>query len=188
MTPSQMGWPVGEEVGESAGDRDGGEDGPARRSIAPMISAFIRSQWSSDMVAEATARGRALERTWRLDQERREPDDEGGSERRDAKRIKQIASGLNDMRWYVTVETAKGAHQWERRYRPLVADDPPRLRNVGMDVKLGQNFFSDEHIPQHESGQGFVFVMEKSWMWRQSTILPFKGSRRISQGAGDGQL
>ena len=56
MTTSQMGWPISEEAGESAGDRDGGEDRPTRRCIAPMISVFIRSQVSSDTMAEATAR------------------------------------------------------------------------------------------------------------------------------------
>lgn len=111
MTTSQMGWTIGEEAGKSIGDRDGGEDGPTRRCIAPMISAFIRSQWSSDTVAEATGRGRALARTWLLDQEWGEPDDEVGSESRDAKRIKQIASGPNDMRLYATAETARREQQ-----------------------------------------------------------------------------
>ena len=32
------------------------------------------------------------------------------------------------------------------RSRPLVADDPPRLRDVGVDVKLRQNFFLDEKV------------------------------------------
>jgi hypothetical protein len=75
MTTSQMGWPIGEEAGKSTGDRDGGGDGPTRRCIAPMISAFIRRQWSSDTVAEATARGRALARTWLMDQEWGDPED-----------------------------------------------------------------------------------------------------------------
>jgi hypothetical protein len=94
-----------------------------------------------------------------LDQEWGEHNDEWGSERRDAKRINQIASRLNDMRRY-TVETARAEQQWERRSRPSVADDPPRLRDVGMDAKLGQNFFLDENIPRHESGQGVVSVTE----------------------------
>ena len=57
------------------------------------------------------------------------------SERRDTKRIKQIVSGPNDMRRYVTAETAKGETQWESRSRSLVADGPPMLRDAGMDVK-----------------------------------------------------
>ena len=118
-----MGWPIGEEAGKSFGDRDGGEDGPTTRCIARKNTAFIRSHWSSDTVAEATARGRALARTWLLDQEWGEPDDEVGSDRRDAKRIKRIASGPNDMKLYVTAETARGEKQWESRSRPLVADD-----------------------------------------------------------------
>lgn len=110
MTTSQMSWTIGEEAGKSTGDRDGGRDGPTSRCIAPMISAFIRSRWGSDTVAEATARGRALARTWLMDQEWGDPDDEVGSERRDAKRIKQIASGPN---WHEAVqETARGEKQW----------------------------------------------------------------------------
>ena len=81
---------------------------------------------------------------------------------------------------------ARGEQQWEKRSRPLVADDQPRLRDVGMDVNLEQKFFLDENIPRHESGQGAVYVTEKSLMWRHkgSTIFTFKGSRQISQGPG----
>ena len=74
------------------------------------------------------------------------------SERRDTKRIKQIVSGPNDMRRYVTAETAKGETQWESRSRPLVADDLPRLRVVGMDAKLEQNFYLDEKY--HDMSRG----------------------------------
>lgn len=64
-----MGWSISEEPGEFVSDRDGEEDEPTRRCIAPRISSFIRIRWSSDTEAEATAPGRALERTWLLDQE-----------------------------------------------------------------------------------------------------------------------
>ena len=93
-----------------------------RGDVSPTISAFIRNQWISDTVTEATARNRALERTWLLDQEWGEPAEEVGSERRDAKRIKQIASGPNDMRLYVTPETARGKEQLASRSRPSVAN------------------------------------------------------------------
>ena len=100
-----------------------------------------------------------------------------GSAWRDEERIKQIASGPNDMSLYVTAETARGENQWESRSRPLVADDPPRLRNEGIDIKFGQNFFLDEKIPRHESGKGFVSVTEKSLVWRHegSTIFTLQG-------------
>jgi hypothetical protein len=80
------------------------------------------------------------------------------------------------MRQYITTETARGEKQWESRSRPLVADDPSRLRDVGMDVKLGQDFYLDEGIPHHESEEGFVSVTERSFMWRHagSTIFIFQ--------------
>lgn len=55
-------------------------------------------------------------------------------------------------------------------------NDPPRLRDVGMHVKLGQDFFLDEEVPRHESEKGFVSGTAKSLTWRLegSTILTFQ--------------
>ena len=65
----------------------------------------------------------------------------------------------------------------------FVADDPPGLWDVGMDVKLGKAFFLG---PRHETGKGFVPVPEKSLMWRQgSTIVTFHGLTTNESGGDD---
>ena len=39
-----------------------------------------------------------------------------------------------------------------------------------MDIaaQVGKDFFLDEKIPRHESGQGYVRVVEQSIMWRET--------------------
>ena len=83
---------------------------------------------------------------------------------RKAKRIKQLAGSSYDVRKYVNAETTRNLRRWESPSRPLVADDPPRLLDIDIKAKLGEDFFFDETIPQHESKLGYVSVIEKSLM------------------------
>ena len=70
---------------------------------------------------------------------------------REAKRIQQIAGSSYDVRKYLNAETTRNLGRWESRSRPLVAYDPPRLLDVDVKTKLGEDFFLDETIPRHES-------------------------------------
>ena len=55
--------------------------------------------------------------------------------------------------------------------------DPPEPRatlnrevvpDVDIAAQVGKDFFLDEKIPRHESGQGYVRVVEQSIMWRET--------------------
>ena len=46
----------------------------------------------------------------------------------------------------------------------IVADDPPRLLDINVKDKIGEDLFFDEPIPRHESKRGYVSVTEKSLM------------------------
>ena len=103
---------------------------------------------------------------------------------REAKRIKQIAGSSYDVRKYVNAETARNLRRWESRLRPLVADDPPRLLDIDVNAKIGEDLFFDEPIPRHELKLGYVSVTEKSPMWKRkgSTIFTFQGLTSSKSG------
>ena len=44
----------------------------------------------------------------------------------------------------------------------MVADDPPRLRDIDIKAKIGEDLFFDEPIPRHVSERGYASVTEKS--------------------------
>ena len=48
---------------------------------------------------------------------------------------------------------------------------------VGIEARLGNDFFLDEEVPRHEWRKRYMVVTEKSLMWRQgrSTIFTFQG-------------
>ena len=105
---------------------------------------------------------------------------------REAKRIK-IAGSSYDVRKYVHAETTRNLRRLASRSRPLVADDPPRLLDVDVKAKLGEDFFLDETFPRHEPKFDYVSVTEKSLMWKQkgSTILTIQGlTSNKSRGRG----
>ena len=58
-----------------------------------------------------------------------------------------------------------------------MADDPPRLLDIDVKAKIGEDLFFDESIPRHESKLGYVSVTEKSLMWKRkgSTVYTFQG-------------
>ena len=50
--------------------------------------------------------------------------------------------------------------------------------DVDIAVQVGRDFFFDEKIPRHESGQGYVRVVEHSVMWKEmaaSNIFTYQG-------------
>ena len=55
-----------------------------------------------------------------------------------------------------------------------------------MDIAahVGRDFFLDEKIPRHESGQGYVRVVEHSVMWKEtaaSKIFTYQGSTTCTE-------
>ena len=50
--------------------------------------------------------------------------------------------------------------------------------DVDIAAQVGRDFFLDEKIPRHESGQGYVKVVEHSVMWKDTTaskIFTYQG-------------
>jgi hypothetical protein len=50
--------------------------------------------------------------------------------------------------------------------------------DVDIAAQVGRDFFLDEKIPRHESGQGYVKVLEHSVMWKEtaaSKIFTYQG-------------
>ena len=140
-----------------------------------MISKFVRDKGIDG--DETMVWNSALRQAWCLEQEWGEEREDVETITREAKRIKQIAGSLNDVRMYVNAETARHSRRWESRSKPLVADDPPRLLDIDVKAKIGEDLFFDEPIPRHESKRGYVSVTEKSLMWktRGSTIFTVQG-------------
>ena len=58
-----------------------------------------------------------------------------------------------------------------------MADDSPRLLDIDVKVKIGEDLCFDEPIPRHESRRCYVSVTEKSLMWKRrgSTIVTVQG-------------
>ena len=148
----QDGLVIHAEEDEVVSSTDIEENRLTKRCIAPMISRFIRDEWTNG--DEAVSQASALRQTWLFEQEWGETRDGAEVIARDAKRIKQIAGSLYDVRKYVNAETTRNLRQWESRSRPLVADDPPRLLDIDVKAKLGEDLFFDETIPRHESKLG----------------------------------
>jgi hypothetical protein len=182
-----MGRPIHAEEEEVVSGKDVEENRLTKRCIAPMISCFIRHRWNDGN--ETTSKTSALRQAWLLEQEWSEAREDVELVTREAKRIKQIAVSSCDVRKYVSAETTWHIGRWESRSRPLVADDPSRLLDVGVKAKLGQDLL-DETIPRHESALDYVPLTERSLMWKQkgSTVFTFQGLRPTNQEGEVGRL
>ena len=89
-----------------------------KRRIAPMISSFIRDRWNDSN--EAASQTSALRQAWLLEQEWEEARENFELDTREAKRIKQIAGSLYDIRKYVNAEMTRNLRRLESRSRPLL--------------------------------------------------------------------
>ena len=105
-----MGWPICAEEDEVVNNADIEGYGSTKRCIAPMISKFVRDKGIDG--DETMAWNSALRQTWRLEQEWGEEREDVETITREAKRIKQIAGSLNDVRMYVNAETARNSRRW----------------------------------------------------------------------------
>jgi len=52
--------------------------------------------------------------------------------------------------------------EWESPSASLIEQDPDVVPDVDIAAQVGKDFFLDEKIPRHESGQGYVRVLEHS--------------------------
>ena len=92
--------------------------------------------------------------------------------------IRQLSQSGNDMRHHVEVHASHREKEWESPSASLIEKDPEVVPDVDIAAQVGRDFFLDEKIPRHESGQGYVKVLEHSIMWKEtaaSKIFTYQG-------------
>ena len=84
----------------------------------------------------------------------------------------------DDMRHHVEVHASHREMEWESPSASLIEKDPEVIQDVDIAAHVGRDFFFDEKIPRHASGQGYVRVVEHSVMWKEmaaSKIFTYQG-------------
>jgi len=169
LTTSQMGWALTREENELVNEKDEREGKPVARQLAPMISKFIRAQWESEGMENVNdERRQLLEEAVELDQIWGIWEGEEESTHEHHKWIKQSSQSGNDMRHHIEVHASHREQVWESPSASLIEQDPEVIPDVDIAAQVGKDLFLDEKIPRHESGQGYVRVLEKSIMWRET--------------------
>jgi hypothetical protein len=164
-----MGWALTREENEIVNEKDEREGKPVARQLAPMISKFVRAQWESEGMENADDERRQLleeamelDHIWGVWEGEKEPTDVH------QKWIRQPSQSGNDMRHHVRVHASHREQEWESPSASLIEQDPEVIPDVDIAAQVGKDFFLDEKIPRHESGQGYVRVVEQSIMWRET--------------------
>ena len=130
------------------------------RQLAPMISTFIRAQWESGDLEDVDDERRQileeaaeLDHVWGVWEVEKEPTNVP------CKWIRQPSQSGNDIRHHVEVHASHREKEWESPSASLIEQDPV-VPDVDIEVQVGRDLFLDEKIPRHESGQGYVRVVE----------------------------
>jgi hypothetical protein len=136
-----------------------------------MISTFIRAQWESGEVEDVDDERRQileeaaeLDHIWGVWEAEKEPTNDP------RKWIRQPSQSGNDMRHHVEVHASHREKEWESPSASLIEKDPEVVPDVDIAAHVGRDFFLDEKIPRHESGQGYMRVVEHSIMWKEKTV------------------
>ena len=66
------------------------------------------------------------------------------------------------MRYHVEVHALHREQRWEPPSASLIGRDPEVIPDVDIAAKVAKDLFFDEKTPRHESGQGYVRVVEHS--------------------------
>jgi hypothetical protein len=88
--------------------------------------------------------------------------------------IRQPSQSEDDMRHHVKVHASHREMEWESPSASLIEKDPEVIQDVDIAAHVGRDFFFDEKIPRHASGQGYVRVVEHSEM-AASKIFTYQG-------------
>jgi hypothetical protein len=179
LATGQMGWALTREANEIVSEKDEREGNPVARQLAPMISTFIRAQWESGELEDMEDEKRRileelmeLDHIWGVWEEEEEPTNAPH------KWIRQSSQNRSDMRHHVQVHASHKEKDWESPSASLIEKDPEVVPDVDIAAQVGRDFFLDEKIPRHESGQGYVKVLEHSVMWKEtaaSKIFTYQG-------------
>jgi hypothetical protein len=155
------------------------------RQLAPIISTFIRAQWESGELEDVDDERRQileeateLDHIWGVWEVEKEPTNVP------RKWIRQPSQSGNDMRHHVEVHASHREKEWESPSASLIEKDPEVVPDVDIAAHVGRDFFLDEKIPRHESGQGYVRLVEHSVMWKEtaaSKIFTYQGSTTCTE-------
>jgi len=181
LTTSQMGWALTREENEVVNEKDEREGKPVARRLAPMVSTFIRAQGESEEVEDVDdERRQILEEAADLDHIWGVWEEEEGATSTQCKWIKQPSQRGNDMRHHVEVHASHRKKEWESPSASLIEQDSEVVPDVDIAAQVGRDLFFDEKIPRHESGQGYVRIVEHSIMWKEAAASA-KNLTRVGQ-------
>ncbi len=82
------------------------------------------------------------------------------------------------MRHHVEVHASHRKKEWESQSASLIEHEEEVVHDVDIAAQVGRDLFLDEKIPRHESGQGYVRVVDHSIMWKEaaaSKIFTYQG-------------
>ena len=82
------------------------------------------------------------------------------------------------MRHHVEVHASHREKEWESPSASLIEKDPEVVPDMDIAAQVCRDFFLVEKIPRHESGQGYVKVVEHSVRWKEtaaSKIFTYQG-------------
>jgi hypothetical protein len=82
------------------------------------------------------------------------------------------------VRYHVEEHVSHREQRWESPSASLIERDPEVIPDVDIAAKVGKDLFLDEKIPRHESGQGYVRVVEHSVLWKEkedSKVFTYQG-------------
>jgi len=157
------------EENELVNEKDEHEGKPVDRQLTPMISKFIRSQWESEGMENVDdERRQLLEEAMELDHIWGIWEGEEETTHEHHNWIRQPSQSGNDMRHHIEVHDSHREQVWESPSASLIEQDPEVIPDVDIAAQVDKDLFLDEKIPRHESGQGYVRVLEKSIMWRET--------------------
>jgi hypothetical protein len=82
------------------------------------------------------------------------------------------------------VHASHREQRWEPPSASLIEREPEVIPDVDIAAKVGKDLFLDEKIPRHESGQGYVRVVEHSVLWKEkeaSKTFTYQGLTTCTQ-------
>ena len=132
------------------------------------ISKFIRAQWEShEMECMEDESRQLLEEAAELDHIWGAWET-GAELTNDATEwLKQTALSRDDLRYHVVVHASHQEQRWEPPSASLIERDPEVIPDVDIAAKVGTDLILDEKIPRHESGRGYVRVVEHLVLWKE---------------------
>lgn len=168
LTTSQMGWSLFTEQNEIRNARDELEGKITARSLAPVISTYIRGLGEEAISSASQERRAILMEARLLDQAWGIWDDQEVSGGEEEEQARPMPEGTNEAKQHAMATITQRRREWESPSYSLVRQDPHLLPDSGLSPRVGRDFFLDEKIPRDVNGKGYVGVTETSVLWKES--------------------